>query len=282
MVENGVDFESMESLDTQVKDLNSRKKSLRREIDENYVMASRLRDQIKALSETYEEKKVLVSKVNVELINKNSEISDLDSKINSERRILEIERRELDSIKKDLESRQSLFEEEKRGQLAIFAQREEKVAKDEIENDKKKKELDEREKQAIGELAELSSRRLKVNESESRLGQKESEIEKLRKEAEIFINQSKNEADELKSQKLFYQDESKKAKLLQDEAAKTQENLTLALELNDVKKRELDERERDVLLVENKVRDIKSRLVRDIELAKLPKEQKDKLSNELK
>ena len=273
--------ESLMDLDLKIKDMQSLKSSLKREIDQNQLEALNLREELKAL----QNKIVTVSnEVKVSestLIKRREEISTIDSLLDKERKLLEAEKRDIISMREGVSGENAVFQQEKKGAMEAIEENRRRLNRLEVSIMNQKADLENAEKQLNGQIQEISSRRIAVQELEIKAQAKMTEAEQARVEANKLKHESEKFMNDAKAELVAYQDRLKQVVEREKYFAEKDSHIKTCYNDIDVKKKEQKETENDLIIEQSKVRDVRNRLYKEIEVAKIEERKKAELKKEI-
>lgn len=268
-------------LDKKVKDLQALRSSLRREIDQNQMEATNLRDGLRALGEKSEEAKKELLKAEAVLIERRNEISSIDALLDKERKIIEAEKRDLVAQRDGTRGEQEIFQKEKAGALEAINEQRSKLAKLEVSLNERSKELDVRDKEIIGQLQEISNRRVKIQELEVKVSSKTTDASKTRDDAYRLFKDASKQLDEAKAERVRYEFLAKETKDKQADFAERENTIRIALDDVELRRLQLNDRERDLSIEAAAVQQAKSKLLKEIEASRIPDTKKAEIKKDI-
>ena len=130
------------------------------------------------------------------------------------------------------------------------------------------------EKQVSGQLEDLGRRKVQVENMEIKWQAKDTQAGKTVEEADTKLRQAEKVLDDAKATQVRYESLLAETKSKQDEFTNKDAHIRTAQEEIEVKRRELSDRERDLIIEEDRLRAIKAKLHTEIKYALLTKEKK--------
>ena len=264
-----------------VDDLKKVRDSLRREISTSQYEASRLRDEVKAFIEESAKHKNIMKELEVKVLNKRSELASIDDLIDKERKIVEEGKNEMDILRQNFTNEQAVWNQEKSGAMSVIEARTKELNRLQVDTLNRKADVDEMEKQVNVQLEEISSRRIKIQEAEIKVQQKDEESSRTLEAANLSRVSSEKILEEAKAEKKMYQDLKVKINSERNSLAEREQAVKDGYQENERNKEEMRERSREILISESKLRDLKLRTTKEIEAAKVESEQKKRLLGEV-
>lgn len=274
-MENVVKDESFAELYEKISQMQKIKASLKREIDQNQLESIDLRESIKALSDKKTQAQNELNKTESLIIKRREEISSIDTLLDKERKLIDAEKREIASQKEGLDGEMSVFRSEKQAALEAVEEQRKKLNRIEVSLLNQKTDLDSKERQITGELEEVSMRRNKALELEVKINQRNKESEEIKKEAEAILRRAEKELDDAKAKLVAYEAMSADIKTREKSFADKDAYIKTCYNDLEVRKSELDERERDITIKGGRIKANEERLRRELERAKIEQSRKD-------
>lgn len=267
-------------LDKKIADMQAVKKSLAREINQNQLDALNLRDELKAFQTKVDEQKTEIKKLDAILLNRKQEISTIDNLLDKERKIIDAEKRDLISLRESVSGEQAVWSQEKTAALAAIDERIKKIARQEVSAMNRLAEIEAKEKMIAGELEEISRRRINVNEAELKANAVLSDAQQVKLEAEKLSTFEKRALEEAEAKSKAYDALMENLRSREAIAADKESNMKVAYNDIELRKKDLDERERDIVIAESKLREMRVKTIREIEHAKIEADRKKAIKNE--
>ena len=278
---NGNEEVSLLDLDQRIKELKSLNVSLRREIDQNQLEAINLRESLKALFDKELIKKDEIKVLEATILTRRNEISSIDTLIDKERRIIEHEKRDLIAKREGIEGEMLVFRKEKQGALEGIEDTRKKLVREQVDNSNLTQELRDREKEIKGQLDELSARRVKMQELEVKNQAKASELDKQRDEIEVIKRLTEKALDEANAKSIYF--DSLSAETREKLRGIDEREATVKVAMNDIEARQqaIKSDERDIIIEKDKLRSIRTGLLKEAEMARIDQTKKDKIKKEI-
>lgn len=279
---NGIEEFSVMDFQHKIEDMKKQKASLKREIDENSLLAIRLREELRAFGSKSDDLKTEIRKLETLIIERQNELGELKNRIEKELGILAIERKTLDDRRIGLDAEKLELDRDKEYQKKRIEESNAKIVR--LERDAMQKEVDalNKEKEAEGTLNAVEEDRLKLREAEVRVRQKEADAEKNRADSEKILSDARRLREEAEAEKIGYTMKFEDLRKREEEVERVKATNRSEVDALEATRKELEDRERDVLLDENKNREIQMKLIREVENAKIEQSMKKKLQEELR
>lgn len=272
---------SIIDLDNKIKDMQKINSSLQREINQNQLAALQLREALKAYQEKELTSQTKLKEIEATILTRRNELSSIDNLLDKERKIIEAEKRDLMALREGVGTEQSVWNAEKNASIEAIKADQGRLARQEVSLMNRSHDLDMREKDIAGQLEELSTRRIKISEMESKTQAALSEAQNSKEEAEKFLVKAKRELEEATAKSSSY--DSLNESIKEKEKSFDEKNSHIKTCYNDleVRKNELDEQERDLTIEKDKLRELRTRLSKEIEAARIDAQRKQKMKDEL-
>lgn len=272
---------SIMDLNMVLKDMATRKSSLKREIDQNELTAISLREELKAL----EDKRGIISnkvkEADLMLIKRREEISNIDALLDKERVKLENENKDFAQKIQAFRNEQMVWESEKKAALDSINEIRAKIAREDVSSMNLKFDLENKHKDVDGQIEELGRRRIKISNDEVKISNLRVEADKLLDEAKKKLYEAAKVEDEAKAKIVAYDELLSKVTQAEKEIKEKEQHLKVVAQENDAKENELKDREREVILEEGKLKELSKKLLREVQIAKVSKEVKDEIIKEI-
>lgn len=272
---------SLLDLDNKVKDLQTIKASLKREIDQNQMVALSLRESVKALSSKYEEVKHDYKKLEYSILERREELSSIESSMERERQKVRNQISDNEEVSKSLNEQMVTFTIERTNALKEIDLVRSMLAIKEKELAQKSTELDVKIKEANGSLGELTERREKIRVSELRVSKLEEDSIKIHKDAESKLREAEKVMSDAKGAEARYNSLVNEFKDKSAHFESLAEQVKLGMNDNEIKKAALIELERDLIIQKDSLEEIKRRLIKEIEIARIDSSKKESLKKEI-
>ena len=266
---------SFVELNKKLEDMKKIKLSLAREINQNQLDAQTLRDTITAYNSKIEELKKQIAQYDSLVMKRHEEVAQLDSKNTQEMRLIEAHRSDLVTLRDSVNNEQTLWQSEKQAHLESMKDERNKLARLEISLNTRDADLKVAEKQVSGQLEDLGRRKVQVENMEIKWQAKDTQAGKTVEEADTKLRQAEKVLDDAKATQVRYESLLEETKSKQDEFTNKDAHIRTAQEEIEVKRKELSDRERDLIIEEDRLRAIKAKLRNEIKYAALTREKKD-------
>ena len=272
---------SFVELNKKLEDMKRIKVSLAREINQSQLDAQNLRDTITAYNQKIEDLKKQIAQYDGLVMKRHEEVATLDSKNTEEMRLIEAHKRDLVTLRESVNNEQALFQKEKVAILESIDVERRKNARREMELNTRDQNLKDGERQVSGQLTDINRRKIDVEAREKNVTKIQDEAEKARGEAEVKLKSAEKAFDEGNAMKSRYEalslETREKAQGFEEEDAR----IRSAYNEIEVRKREIDDKFRDLTIEEDRIRQIKDKLRKEIHYSMVTREKKDEINKEL-
>ena len=268
-MENGSNEISYIELDKKINDMKVVRLSLTREIDQNSLVAIDLREALKAMDNKKVDLENKIKELEVSILNRRAELSSIDNLLDKERKMMDAEKRDLDIKRETLYGEQTIFAKEKAGALEAIEDTRKKLSKEQVSSMNRDFDMKAQEKDIAGQILELGRRRVMIQESEVKASAiiKESEVARL--EVDKLKTQAQRVLDDAKAEEVRYNamvaDVSEKEK----DFIERESRIKTCYNEIDVRKKELDEQERDLVIEMNKLKILKQSFLKEVERSRI-------------
>ena len=272
---------SFVELNKKIDDMKKIRESLFREINQNQLNAQTLRDTITAYNQKIEDLKKQIGQYDTLVMKRHEEVAQLDSKNTEEMRLIEAHKRDLITLRETVNNEQTLFQKEKVAILESIDNERKKNARREMELNTREQNLKDAERQVSGQLKDTSQRKIDVEAREKNVSKIQDEAEKARGTAELTLKQAEKALDEANAMKSRYESLTAEVKLKEQGFKEQESHVTTAHNELEARKLELDSKFRDLTIEEDRVRQIKEKLRKEIHYSMVTKEKKGEFQKEL-
>lgn len=273
--------ESLLDIDQKMKDMKAVNVSIQREINSNQLVALELRESIKALENKKDEVRKQIQESEMTLLKRRDEIAGIDNLLDKERKLCEAEKRDAIALRESVSAESAVFQSEKKAGLEALEEARKSITRQKLDLEAREKEVQNAEKSIAAQLEELSKRRIAVQDMELKAQAKASDAEKMKQDAENALRTASKTLDEAKGKEATYNTllESLKA----EKIAFDRESSAIRKSYNEIelRKKELDDKQRDIIIESDKVRTIRKKVEQEIRIASISEEQKESLKKEL-
>lgn len=268
-------------LNKKIDDMKKIRESLFREINQNQLNAQNLRDTITAYNQKIEDLKKQIGQYDTLVMKRHEEVAQLDSKNTEEMRLIEAHKRDLITLRETVNNEQTLFQKEKVAILESIDNERKKNARREMELNTREQNLKDGERQVSGQLKDTSQRKIDVEAREKNVSKVQDEAEKARGGAELTFKQAEKALDEANAMKSRYESLSSETKAKEQGFVEDEARIRTAHNELEARKLELDNKFRDLTIEEDRVRQIKDKLRKEIHYSMVTKEKKEDFKKEL-
>ena len=278
---NGTGDVSIIDIDEVIKDRQKIKESLAREINGKQIEAGNLRDTVAALTDKVASLRAEITKFDQIVIKRRQEDAGISSKYAEEIKRIECDRRDLIALREVVGREQLLWNQEKKAQTEALNDERSKFGRHKLDLEARETTLSHREKEAAAILKEANDKLVSAESdtqkalSDRLLAKNElQEVDKKLREAE----KSKDEAEALK---VRYETLSSELKSKLEAIELEKVHIKTCMDEIELKRGEIKDRARDVVIDEDRVRNAKSKLKKEVEYAQIEKAKREDIKKEL-
>lgn len=278
-----IEHEEVSYLDVQKKidDMKKIKESLMREINGKQIEAMNLRDTNTALLNKQEELRKQIASLDQLVVKRQTEAGSLENTVLEEMRKIEAHKRDLMTLRDSVNNEQILWVKDKASQLESLNEDRRKVARSEMTLNTREGDLKNREREVAGLLKDVNQRILVVAANEQKTAGMQEEALKKYQEAEKRVRESEHIKDEVAAEKVRYEALIAENKTKLEAFGEKEAHIKVCYDEIEIKNAEIKDRLRDVVLEEDRLRNIKVKLHKEIQYAALTREKKDEYKKEL-
>ena len=281
MSENGTEEISLMDLDEKLTEMKKLKASLGREVNQNQMEALNLRSDLKALYSKHEDLKAQIVLSEGTLLKRREEINSIDEFLGKKGKLLEAEKRDLVALRENIYAENAVFQDEKKRMKEELEEARKQLSRHELNLLNRDNDLKVGEKYLSGELEAMNLRQTKLKEDELKIQIKSQEADKMKEEAALLKSQAQRELEEAKASIVSY--ESKASEIAQKEKSFTEKEAHIRTCYNEItiKTKEIEEADKDLIIEDNRLRDIRTRLYKEIEICKIDARKKKEFQKEI-
>ena len=277
---NGTEV-SIIDIDEVIKDRQKIKESLGREINGKQIEASNLRDTVAALTDKVSSLRGEIAKYDQIVLKRREEDSGLSSKYAEEIKRIECDRRDLIALREVVGREQLLWNQEKKAQTEALNEERAKFARHKLDLEARETTLRHRETEAMAVLKEANEKLVSAeSDTQKAISDRLSAKNELQ-EVDKRLREAEKSKDEAEAVKVRYETLSSELKSKLEAIGLEKVHIKTCMDEIELKRTEIKDRERDVVIEEDRVRNAKSKLKKEVEYAQIEKDKREAIKKEL-
>ena len=278
---NGTNEVSIIDIDEVIKDRVKIKESLAREINGKQIEASNLRDTVAALTDKVSSLRAEITKFDQIVLKRREEDAGLSSKYADEIKRIECDRRDLIALKEVVGGEQLLWTQEKKAQTEALNDERSKFARFKMDLESREVTLKNSENQASAILRDCNEKLLVAESDKQKAMAERIQAKNELQDAQNRLREADKAKDEAEAARVRYEtlEKEHKAKLLAFDQKES--HIKTCMDEIELKQLNLKDRERDVVIDEDRIKNLKSKLRKELEYAAISKDKKEAIKKEL-